>query len=61
MAETKEKKANWFEPLAFVLLLLLAVNVLLKIVPSYIYLEIAVLVVAVALEIYGRFVYDPQK
>ena len=59
--EIKEKKANWFEPLAFVLLLLLAVNALLKIVPSYIYLEIAVLVVAVALEIYGRFVYDPQK
>ena len=53
--EKKEKKTNWLEVIAFALLLLLAVNAVLHIVPSYVYLEAAIIMVAVALEVYSHF------
>ena len=55
--ETKTGKTNWFEPLAFVLLLLVAVNALLGVLPSYVYLDAAVVIVAIILEVYGRFIF----
>ena len=59
--EKKKRKTNWYEVIAFSLLLLLAVNTLLNIVPTYIYLEVAVVIAALGLEAYGHFVFDRQE
>ena len=59
--EEKAKKTDWFELIAFALLLLLAVNTLLDIVPSYVGLEAAAVVAAVVLEVYSHFVFRRQE
>ncbi|MBR4471272.1 MAG: magnesium transporter [Erysipelotrichaceae bacterium] len=53
--EVKEgKKFNYFELLAFVLLLALAINQIFGLIPSYVYIEVIVLVAAVALEVFSH-------
>jgi len=59
--EKKEKKTNWFEPLAFILLLLVAANSVLGIVPFFPYVEAVIVILAVILEVYGRFVFARQE
>lgn len=49
----KQKKAAYLEPAAFILILLVALNRIIGIVPSYIYVEIALITVAVLLEGYS--------
>lgn len=50
----EEKKFNYFELLAFVLLLALAINQIFGLIPSYVYIEVIVLVAAVALEVFSH-------
>ena len=51
--EKEIKKSSYLEPLAFILILLVALNRIIGIVPSYFYVEIALIAVAVALEGYS--------
>ena len=60
-AEERTRKTDWFELAAFALLLLMGLNTLLGIIPSYTYLEAAVVAVAVALEVYSHFVFRRQQ
>ncbi len=60
-AETSAKKFNWYQLAAFGLLLLLAVGMLLGAGKEYIYLELAVVALALALEAYGLFVFNRQE
>lgn len=55
------KKYNWYELLAFALLLLLAINTILGIVPAHVLLQAAVIMVAIALEAYSHFVFKRQE
>lgn len=64
LEEKKEiinKRYNWYEPLAFALLLLLAINTILGIVPAHVLLQAAVIMVAIALEAYSHFVFKRQE
>lgn len=54
MEVKEEKKFNYFELLAFVLLLALAINQIFGLIPSYVYIEVIVLVAAVALEVFSH-------
>ena len=49
----EEKKFNYLELVAFVLVLLVALNKVLNIVPSVVYVEVALIIIAVALEAYN--------
>lgn len=60
--EKKTKKFNWYQLAAFGLLLVLAVMMLTgAIPPSYVYLEVGIVLVALALEAYGLFVFNKQE
>ena len=64
LEEKKEiinKRYNWYELLAFALLLLLAINTILGIVPAHVLLQAAVIMVAIALEAYSHFVFKRQE
>ena len=51
--EKEKKKVSYLEPAAFILILLVALNRIIGIVPSYFYVEIILIVVAVLLEGYS--------
>ena len=55
------KKNNWYELLAFALLLLLAVNTVLGIVPIHVFVQAAIIMIAIALQVYSRFVLKSQE
>ena len=60
--EKKVKKFNWYQLAAFGLLLVLAVMMLTGAIPaSYVYLEVGIVLVALALEAYGLFVFNKQE
>ncbi|MBQ6478741.1 MAG: magnesium transporter [Erysipelotrichaceae bacterium] len=59
--EERVRKTDWYELIAFALLLVLGLNTLLDIIPSYTYLEAAVVIIAVALEAYSHFVFRRQQ
>ena len=63
--ETTEKRVkifNWYQLAAFGLLLVLAVMMLTGAIPaSYVYLEVGIVLVALALEAYGLFVFNKQE
>ncbi|MBQ1534356.1 MAG: magnesium transporter [Erysipelotrichaceae bacterium] len=52
--EKEEKKLNIYQTIAFCLLLLLALNTIFKVLPSYLYLELFIVIVAVALQLFGH-------
>ncbi|MBR2533569.1 MAG: magnesium transporter [Erysipelotrichaceae bacterium] len=52
--EKEEKKLNVYQTLAFCLLLLLALNTIFKVLPSYSYLELFIVIAAVTLQFLGH-------
>ena len=57
----QEKKVNYFELIAFVLLLALALNAIFGFVNSYVYLDVAVVLIAIALELYAHFSFSKES
>ena len=48
------KKVNYYQIIAFVLLLLVALNSIFGLVPSVTYVEIALVIIAIFLQVYGN-------